>query len=85
MKCSPRDSALAYAVHGKDVAWADLNAQLLAGVLDLLAVANWQRQGDEHAQRPEPLERPGVKPAQGVDVWAGEPVTVEEMNELLGW
>lgn len=32
---------------------------ILANVYDALASANWQRAGDQHAERPRPLPRPG--------------------------
>lgn len=31
---------------------------LLAAAIDSLNTANWQRQGDNHAKRPEPVKRP---------------------------
>lgn len=33
---------------------------LLALIVDVLQIANWQRAGDKRAKRPEPLPRPGM-------------------------
>ena len=49
------------AVFGGDAKWDDAQTQLLAQIVDVLAVGNWQRQGDSHAPRPEPIPRPGVE------------------------
>ena len=48
-------------IWGESAKWADINSQLLAAAVDTLAVANWQRQGDRNAPRPEPIPRPGVE------------------------
>jgi hypothetical protein len=63
-----------------------VKAHLLAGVFDLLAVANWQRGGDENAKKPERLERPGVKKQiDGQLIAQGKAVSIEDMNAQLGW
>lgn len=36
--------------------------QLLAAVVDLLQVSNWQRAGKKHAPKPKRLRRPWEKP-----------------------
>lgn len=54
----PRESALARALLGEDVAWG-LNEQLLAATLDTLRAANYQRAGGK-GSKPKPLPRPGV-------------------------
>ena len=71
---------------GDEVDW-DLNTQLLAGVFDQLATANWQRAGDEKAKRPDPLPRPGVnkRSADGEQIARGKPVTTDQMDRMLGW
>jgi len=47
-----------------DSAMWGLSEHLLAKVFDVLQEANWQRQGDNRAPRPEPLPRPGVEGSQ---------------------
>jgi hypothetical protein len=81
---SPRGSAIHLAV-SPDGAWG-LPEQLLAAIFDSLAVANWQRGGDENAKKPERLERPGVtKQLDGQLLAQGKAVSIEDMNEHLGW
>lgn len=85
VKHLPDTSALRREVLGDGAVW-DVKAHLLAGIVDLLAAANWQRGGDEHAKKPERIERPGVtNQPQGETMARGKPVTIEEMNALLGW
>lgn len=82
---SPQDSAIHRATAGADHIW-DLHGHLLAGIFDVLSVANWQRAGDENAKRPDRLPRPGVtKYAEGDLIAHGKAVSVEEMNAQLGW
>jgi len=70
---SPPDSALHRSVVGPDHIW-DLQGHLLAGIYDVLSVANWQRGGDEHAKKPERLPRPGVtKQVEGETLAAVRP------------
>jgi hypothetical protein len=62
----PLDSATARAQHGEAVAWSDTE-HLLAGIVDLLAGANWQRAqagSKNRIPRPKPLPRPGQKPTE---------------------
>lgn len=51
-------TATARAVHGDYWPTAE---QLLASVVDLLAVANWQRVGKNTAPKPKPVPRPWLK------------------------
>lgn len=83
---SPHGSALHRAIHGEDSRW-DLQSHLLAVVADLLAAANWQRGGDAQAKKPTPIPRPGATqaPAEGETIARGKPVSIEQMNALLGW
>jgi len=70
---------------GEHATW-DVKAHLLAGIFDVLAVANWQRGGDENAKKPERLARPGVvKQLDGQLLAQGKAISVEEMNKQLGW
>jgi hypothetical protein len=70
---------------GPDYVWG-LQEHLLAGMFDVLAVANWQRGGDENAKKPERLDRPGVKKQiDGQLLAQGKAVSIEDMNAQLGW
>lgn len=84
VKQSPRDSAVHRSIVGADHEWG-LSEQLLAALFDVLAVANWQRGGDEHAKKPDPLRRPGVNKPSGDVVAPGKAMPMGEMNALLGW
>lgn len=72
------------AVHGAESIWG-LQEHLLALVADLLNVANWQRAGDESAKRPDQIPRPGVNKHGGEQMTETAPVSMEEMDKLLGW
>lgn len=52
-------SALATELHGP--AWT-IEAQLLATIVDILGIANWQRAGRKSAPKPKRLPRPWEKP-----------------------
>ncbi|MDP9184818.1 MAG: DUF5361 domain-containing protein [Actinomycetota bacterium] len=85
VKHLPDTSALRREVLGDQSPW-DVKAHLLAGIFDVLAVANWQRGGDENAKKPERLERPGVKKQLDGQLLAqGKAVSIEDMNTQLGW
>jgi hypothetical protein len=85
VKQSPPDSAIHRSLTGLDHVW-DLHGHLLAGIFDVLAVANWQRGGDENAKKPERLDRPGVKKQiDGQLLAQGKAVSIEDMNAQLGW
>lgn len=85
VKHLPDASALRREVLGDQGAW-DVKAHLLAGIFDVLAVANWQRGGDENAKKPERLDRPGVKKKlDGDQVAEVTPVSIEDMKARLGW
>lgn len=59
----PRDSATILAVHPREeVEVWDVQAHLLASVVDLLAGANWQRTG-KRTGRPKPIKRPKARHA----------------------
>jgi len=79
---SPRDSALFRALHPETVE-ATLGNQILAAIYNALAAANWQRQGNNHAPRPEPLPLPWVKP-EGKQ-HRGDALPMDEMARRLGW
>lgn len=56
---APPDNAISREVAPSESGWGTTD-YLLAGVVNLLAIANWQRAGDEHAPRPKPILPPGV-------------------------
>lgn len=57
----PADAAYRRFLHPDEWQWT-LPEHILAGIYDTLQGANWQRAGNKHAKRPDPLPRPGVKP-----------------------
>lgn len=67
----PRDSATMLAVLPREeIELWDLQAHLLATVVDLLAGANWQRTG-KRSGKPKPIKRPKPKrrsAAGGLDI-----------------
>jgi hypothetical protein len=46
-------------IHGDEHALWTMNELLLASVLDVLALANWQRAGGK-GNKPKPIPRPGM-------------------------
>lgn len=58
----PAESAYKQKLSKETPAEWSITDHLLANVCDLLARANWQRQGKRHAQKPKPLPRPGKRP-----------------------
>ncbi len=54
---------------------------LLATVVDVLAIANWQRQGKKGAPRPKPVRRPGVGPQE--ERFGGEAMSTDEVEAAL--
>ena len=87
-------SAIARCELGESAFWT-VDTHLLAGVLDALNGANFQRSGGR-GKRPSPIPRPGEKstaePARddgstlfgGTDGFEMDSVSIEEMNEWLG-
>ena len=57
---SPPRGALHRSLDPEGWDWSSIS-YLIAGVIDLTSVANWQRAGDKHKKRPEPIPRPGSK------------------------
>jgi len=68
------DSAIARAIRGHD--WTQ-HTYFLADLIDLLAQANWQRQGKRNATRPKPVERPGSKEVQRI---GKDPIPISEFD-----
>ena len=59
IRYAPRSSAIYREVNGDDTEWG-LKEHLLATAVDVLNMANWQRQQDKHAPKPKPINRPGL-------------------------
>lgn len=55
----PPESATRQKLAGDDGGWT-LTNQLLAAIVDGIAVEIWQHGGDPKAPRPKPIKRPGV-------------------------
>lgn len=74
-------SALARALDPEAAAWAsgEATAYLLAGVVDLLAMGNWQRQGKKNSPKPKPVPRPGSK-ATGT-TYGADPIPVSDFED----
>lgn len=79
----PRESALARAMHGKDVLWG-LSEHLLAEAIDVLALANWQRSNAGKrtpGPKPKPIPRPGK--SDGVQRIGAEPLPIAELDDWI--
>lgn len=55
----PRTSATAHAMFGERVEWGPTE-YLLADLIDVVQIGNWQRQGKKGAPKPKPVPRPGA-------------------------
>lgn len=64
------------------VAWS-LEAHLLASVIDVLNVANWQRVGKKSAPKPKPIPRPGTNDPDTEQI-GRDPLPVDQMADWLG-
>lgn len=75
------DSALVRAIHPELSAWANgaVLADLVALVADLLAVANWQRQGKKSAPKPKRIKRPGAKTDE--KKFGSAPIPVKDFDD----
>lgn len=56
--CAPPKGALHRAVDPVGWQW-DTDTHLTATLVDYTAAGNWQRAGDKHKRRPDPVPRPG--------------------------
>lgn len=74
-------SALARAISPDLAAWGSgqVTADLLAVVADLLAAANWQRQGKKSAPKPKRIKRPGV--ANEDKKYGSAPIPVRDFDD----
>lgn len=75
------DSALVREIEGNESHQWDLDAHLLAGILDSLNSANWQR-GGGRGRRPQPVPRPGVTEVEK-KVVGKKAVSIEELDAFL--
>jgi hypothetical protein len=72
----PVESALARAMHGEEARWG-LTEHLLASAVDQLAAGNWMfaavhtSEDSSAPERPEPIPRPGLDPAEATTPAAG--------------
>lgn len=67
-----------------DAMWAvSPDALLLAALVDAVQIGNWQRSGDKHARKPEPIPRPGLRPDS--ESYGSDQMTREETADWLGW
>ena len=82
------------AARGADWPW-DMQAQLVATLIDVTREQTWALSGGGERDRPEPIERPGVARKQDVltattladgSRGAGlDPATIEDPRDWLGW
>lgn len=83
---APPTSAIVLATYPEASIW-QLQEHLLAGILDAVRVANWQRGRARRNEYPAPVPRPGIEP--GGDDYIGsvsvKPVPMDEMADWLGW
>ncbi|WAB09125.1 tail assembly chaperone [Arthrobacter phage Eesa] len=81
VKQSGPSSALARALQPELAAWANgqVLADLLATAVDLLAGANWQRQGKKSAPKPKRVKRPGVD--NGEQKYGRAPIPVKDFDD----
>ena len=75
----PPESATARAIGGPSFAWTTTE-HLLASVVDVLAVANWQRSGRSRGRRPQPIERPGNRRTKR---YGRAKYTIDEMRDRM--
>lgn len=69
-----------------DSQWG-LQEQLLAAIADVLAWTAWSRTKDaqHNRNRPKPIQRPGVGAPEGSEHYGSGAMTIEEIDQWLGW
>lgn len=77
----PADSATAVALHGDDVAMS-YSDHVLTAIFDTLALANWQRGGDNKAPKPKSLSKGAAAEPSGTTFGTGR-YDVDEMRLIL--
>lgn len=60
------------------VMWS-VEAQLVAALVDLTQIANWQRAGKKSAPKPKPIERPWQKPKS--QTIGRDPIPISQFND----
>jgi hypothetical protein len=75
MATASMDGPLGRALRGHS--WTE-TTYLLAAIVDLLAVANWQRAGRKSAPKPRPVPRPGDK--QREQRYGADPIRVADFD-----
>lgn len=73
----PEGSRVDRAIRGEVASWR-LSDHLLAGIVDLLAVANWQRGGRKAGPRPKSVPRPGAEPR--TQRFGSDPIPIKDFN-----
>lgn len=80
---APRESALARAVGGDDVVWG-LTDHLLATTIDVLNIANWQRENQGRKKGQTPTRKPKRMPRPGVEdetkSIGSEPIPIKDFD-----
>lgn len=76
---APHTSAFARSYHGEAATWG-ATEHLLATLIDVGQIANWQRAGKRAGPRPKPLLRPGQRRRIGTTV-----LSLDAMDKLLGY
>jgi hypothetical protein len=78
----PSRSALSFEREPNDAAW-DLNAHLLAEVVDSLRLLLWAKtkDGSKNRNRPKPVDRPGRRPEK----FGKKPLPLDLIRDWLGW
>lgn len=85
MKCIikhlPKKSALRQ-LRFPDDGW-NLQAHLLAIVIDLLAGANWQRAGNPQSPKPKPMPRPGSNDRHSVKKSVAQKIPLDQIKQRI--
>lgn len=82
MRHLPPTSSFAQAVSDGDSVWG-VTEHLLAGQLDALHAANWQRGGKSSAPRPPPTPRPGVERRETQTGSSGRALSTVALSQQL--
>lgn len=85
VKFPPEKSAFMQTYAEEDSVWG-LNEQLLAAIVDQLAILIWfkTKDGSKGVNRPAPIPRPGAAGDDGSEKIKGTPVSIEKMSSSLG-
>ena len=90
------DSHTARSARGEDWPWG-MSEQLAAATIDVLREQTWALGGGKEADRPDPIERPGVESTKPGDVLTAQgsvggvqgggldAATIKDPRDWLGW